>query len=102
VIYYDDGSTYDGPPEDAPGLGVQVIVCQVDGQSKFVVGADFYCWHADDGQWWGADVFGLMDHLQQPGWKRVLFGRTISNADHGRIMARAMEDHGLIVGGLSQ
>jgi hypothetical protein len=91
-LYYDDGSTWEGPVEAAPGLGV-VVVLMTD---FVIVGHDFYCWHADQGRWWGADQAGLWDYLQQPGWKKVLFGRTVSNEQYGRIHARAMRDCGMM------
>ena len=101
-IFYADGSTYssaDGPVEDAPGLGVVVVLIQPDeGESFVIVGHDFYCWHADQGRWWGADQAGLWDYLQRPGWRKVILGRTVSNGDYGRIHAQAMRDAGMIDG----
>ena len=77
-IYYGDGSTYDGDPYDAPGLNVQVcMMSNADhgrySQTRF----DYYVW--SDGEWIGCDIFGLWDYLQQPGPRKVLFGRTLPN-----------------------
>lgn len=102
-IYYDDGSTWadtDGPVEDAPGLGVVVILVE-QAESFVIVGHDFYCWHADQERWWGADQSGVWDYLHRPGWKKVIFGRTVPNEIYGRIHAHAMRDAGMIVGGES-
>jgi hypothetical protein len=105
AVYYDDGSTWtdaDGPVEDTPGLGAVVVLVQPDeGESFVIVGHDFYCWHADQGRWWGADQSGVWDYLHRPGWRKVVFGRTVSNADYGAVHARAMRDAGMIQGGSS-
>lgn len=107
-VYYSDGSTYsdaDGPIQDAPALGVQAIV-QRDpnphGTGRFVVHGggqrpnrvpiDYYCWDDSQGIWAGTDLFGLWDYLQRPGWKRVLFGRTIADETYQRIIMAAGDD----------
>jgi hypothetical protein len=96
MIYYDDGGTYDGPPEHAPGLGVLVVAQHIDGQPSIVYGHDFYWWSGD--RWWGADQAGIWDYLHRPGWRKVIFGRTVSNERFAEVMAQAMRDHGLIEG----
>lgn len=92
-VYYPDGSTFDstqGGPEDAPALGVQATVCSLEGVPITNTRADFYWWEPFG--WVGGDIFGLMQYLQEPGWKRVLFGRTITNARHDEIIAKASHD----------
>lgn len=82
-IYYGSGATYsnlDGPAEEAPALDVIAIVQDFDGRSIIHGGRGNpfigYYWY--DGETWCAgDLFGLWDYLAQPGWKRVIFGRTI-------------------------
>lgn len=90
-IYYGDGSTYDGDPESAPGLGV-VVVAQDDPDvgRMLMCRWDFYCWHGE--QWWGHDLVGLVDCLATPGWNRVLIGRTVSQDDWRRIYEAAESD----------
>lgn len=101
-IYYDDGSIWsseNGSVEETPGLGVVAVLLKPEGSPMIVVGHDFYCWHEDQQRWWGADQSGVWDYLHRPGWKKVLFGRTVSNEQYGRIHAQAMRDAGMIVGG---
>lgn len=95
-IYYDDGSTFssnDGPPEDAPALGV-ICIAQPDPEvgRHIVSGFDYY-WFTYE--WWGGDLFGLFDYLITPGHKTVKFGRTVSNTDFSEIVNRAKTDSGL-------
>lgn len=107
-IYYGDGSTYsdeDGPVEGAPSLNVQAIVQRdpsIHGTGRFVlhgggqrpnrVPVDYYCWDREQGIWLGTDLFGLFDYLQRPGWKRVLFGRTLNDGAYQEIIYKAGED----------
>lgn len=97
-IYYDDGTVRtDEAIETLPGLGVLVIGQIVDGQPQILLKSDFYWYEETEQRWWGADQAGLWDYLQRPGWKKVLFGRTVSNQCFGKAQAQAMRDYGLIV-----
>jgi hypothetical protein len=93
VIYYSDSefSSEDGGPESAPARDVQVIV-QSDEESGWVTqtGTDYYAWIGD--RWQGRDVFGLWDYLTGYGWKRVLFGRMITNEEYDAVMTVALND----------
>lgn len=110
-VYYDDGSTYDGPPEQAPERGVQCIVHKDPMQGRYILmgvqAADperpapspgqfgYYCWHVDEtgrGYWDIHDINGVWDYLASPGWKRVLFGRSIPNEQFLEIHSRADQD----------
>ena len=76
-IFYDDGSTYSGEAYSAPALGVQAIVQDSQEHGRTIVcRVDYYVLRSD-GAWLGVDLFGLWDYLQQPGPRKVLFGRTI-------------------------
>ena len=98
LIYYGDNSIYrgnNGPAHDAPGQNVQVIV-----QSDEITG-----WHSlsghhnywfEDGIWFGGNDFGLFDYLIRPGWKKVIFGRTISNAEFQEICRAAQAEASLL------
>jgi len=97
-IYYADGSTYsdqDGAPEDAPARDVQVVVIS-DRNHGWMTQAltDYYVWDDRGGglRWWGVDLFGLYDYLIEPGYKCVLFGRTIAKQDFNEIFERACAD----------
>ena len=93
-VYYGDLSTYDlgdGPLEDAPTTNVQAIAVGDATVGRFLWSQrDFYWW--DQGQWFGGDVFGLWDYLARPGWRKVLFGRSLVRADFERVMNRALAD----------
>jgi hypothetical protein len=98
-IYYDDGSTFsdeDGGPDEAPALGVQIITVadsslDPDNTGRRVWdGRDYYWW--TDSEWVGGDLFGFYDYLARPGWKRVLFGRTIPARTYIEVRRRALSD----------
>lgn len=89
-IYYGDGSTVDAgtPVEEAPTRDVQLIV-QADpdvGWAMYHM-RDYYVWIGES--WLGVDNFGLWDYLARPGWKRVLFGRTLLRQEFASIYERA-------------
>lgn len=90
-IYYADGSTFDGSPSGAPSLGVVCIVQPDPDVGRHVLSGFDYYWPAD-GAWWGGDLFGLFQYLIEPGLKKVLFGRTISNRAFREILKAACED----------
>ena len=91
-IFYGDDTEYrdsDGPPELAPTRNVQAIVSEdPDTGRRIERQVDFYVWHASRG-WVGVDRFGLYDYLIEPGWKIVLFGRTLSYREYSRLLDRA-------------
>mgnify|MGYP001822894045 CR=1 FL=1 len=95
-IWYDDGSTYsDGPPELAPKRGVQVIAQSDKDCGRTICRSDdFYVYQEYDGVWsfQGVDQFGLYDYLIEPGYKLVLFGRTIGNDEYRSILQCAVND----------
>ena len=81
-VYYSDGTTYcdmDGPIEDAPKRGVIIVASECDLMGrKYDRSTDYYCWF--DYGWRGVDIFGMYDYLTQPGYKVVLFGRTVEDS----------------------
>lgn len=93
-IYYADGSTFDweqGLPAEAPGRGVICIVQPDPDTGRHRVSGFGYYWWRDHG-WFGGDLFGLFDYLQDPGQKVVKFGRTVSNERFREICRRADND----------
>lgn len=75
-------------PDELPALDVQVVAV-----AHPVVGVRLWCakdyyWYEGD-TWIGGDTFGLWDYLSRPGWKRVLFGRTISDTAYETICRAA-------------
>ena len=63
-IFYDDGSSFsneDGEPEDAPGVGAVVIADSVANYTAHRW--DWYYWRPSKGEWWGADIHGLLYQL---------------------------------------
>ena len=92
TIYYSD-QVYEGGPEDAPTRDVQAIVQSAEGVGWAMQHtADYYVWRADLDEWRGTDIFGLWDYLARDGWKKVLFGRTISNDEFNAVYQRAKRD----------
>jgi hypothetical protein len=95
-IYYGDGSHYDsrdGSAFDAPGRNVQMIAGPDPDHGWYMWrSTDFYLYLEAEDRWIGADIFGLWDYLIEPGPKKVLFGRTISNADFQKILIHADND----------
>ena len=66
-IYYSDKPPFDstmGQPEDAPSHGILCIVYPDLEHGRLVMhGWDWYFYHDLEGNWWGADVHGLLDQL---------------------------------------
>ena len=92
-IYYADQEPWQGAVEEAPERGVQAIVQEDPDLGWHALSCcDYYIWIGD--RWLGVDVFGLWDYLASPGWKRVLFGRTIRNEEYVAIYRRALADMG--------
>ena len=89
-IYYGDGTAYDGPVEEAPARNVQLIVQSSQEHGWQALSGDFYVWRP--GHWFAVDHFGLYDYLLEPGWKRVLFGRTLTSEEYNAIWHQAMND----------
>ena len=90
-IYYDGGATYDGEPFAAPAFGV-LVIAETDAEHgrRLIQNADYYCWR--EGRWWEMDFVGLVDYLAQPGPRKVLFGRLVSNEVHQAAFDRAYND----------
>jgi hypothetical protein len=92
-IYYGDGSTYDsrdGAAWNAPARDCQMVAVADPDHGWFLCRSDDFYWYvAASDEWVGGDNFGLWDYLIEPGPKRVLFGRTISNAQFQAIFERA-------------
>lgn len=96
-IYYADGTRYSGSPEDAPGLGVLLIVQRdpksgikeiLHGDGPRVI--DYYWW--EGGMWLGGDVTGMIQYLAFPGWKKVLIGRNIITSQWREVVQEAIDD----------
>lgn len=101
-IYYGDGSIYssdDGPPEDAPGTGLQVIVQLDKDHGRHIVKGgnegrrdDYYWWDFPSETWWVGDYPGFLDYLMQPGVRKVIFGRSIPSDRFAEIYKTAVHD----------
>lgn len=94
-VYYGDGtarSSHEYEPQNLPSRGVQAIV-QPDVANGFrVLTKDYYFWSREDERWYASDSFGLWDYLAQPGWKTVLFGRSITEAEFEAVYRDALND----------
>lgn len=101
-VYYGDGTTVcdlDCSTDRVPALDVQVVL-QYDPVAGWYLQShgDYYVYREGDGLWQACDNMGLWDYLQRPGWKRVLFGRTIRSDDFHDIFQRAISDRNALRG----
>lgn len=96
TIYYGDGLTYDerdGDAYAAPARDVQMVAVADPDHGWYLCRSNDYYWYLSETDvWQGGDVFGLWDYLIEPGPKKVLFGRTVSNAEFEKILMRAYAD----------
>jgi hypothetical protein len=90
-IFYDGNYTCEEDAYNAPSLGV-ICILDCHDFTHLHESADYYVWKFREDGWTGVDLFGLWDYLQMPGYKKVLFGRTISNDDFKRIHEIAYQD----------
>lgn len=94
-IYYQGGATFDsrdGSAFEAPARGVQMIAVADPEHGWYLCRGDHFYWWLPSDSWQGGDIFGLFDYLIEPGVKRVLFGRTVTNAEFSEILQRAQND----------
>lgn len=91
-IYYDDETTFsdlEGTPQDAPSFGVIAVVTPDETVGRIITHKwDWY--YVVDDQWWGSDVYGVLDrmthNLEVTALKQ---GRNVNNAAFRRIMGEA-------------
>lgn len=98
-IYYRGGATYsdaDGPPELAPGTGVLLIVQADPSVGRLILGGQSaYGWHDDRGAeppWDQHDQHGATLYLAEPGWRKLLFGVSVTDAEYRATYQRALAD----------
>lgn len=96
-IYYEDGSTFtnlDGAPEDAPAFGMLMVVQTDPDVGRMIMHAwDWFFWREDDQQWWGADIYGLLDQmLHNKPLKALKQGRNTQTSNYQAILQRAIDD----------
>lgn len=93
-IYYGDRSTVsnlDCSPEQVPKRNVQGILVRDDNVGRRVERqTDNYVWKENG--WVGVDQFGLFDYLIDPGFKIVLFGRTIGYNEYSALIDLMVHD----------
>ena len=98
-IFYADGSTFsneDGRPEDAPGLGVEVIN-QVHEDSHVGAyqqhGGEYYIWYSN--KWWACDELAYFEYIfvdKFPHGKVALRGKMLDNPEYNKIIRIAKVD----------
>ena len=84
-IFYDDDTfvTDSDDIELIPKRGVQGIVVADNTLGRRTEHSnDFYIYVPKRGLWRGVDQFGLFDYMIEPGFKLVLYGRTLSDDDY--------------------
>ena len=96
-IYYSDGSIFDnsmGDPDDAPAFGVICIPQPDELVGRTIMhGWDWYYFIPEDQQWWGSDIYGVLDRLlHRLPVIALLQGRSVSNQIYTQIHDRADKD----------
>ena len=92
-VYYHDRPPYSGDPFEAPAFGVLCIVEPDETSGRHIVSnGDYYGWDWELRRWFPFDYIGMVDYLQRPGPKRVLFGRLVSDEDWTRVYKQADTD----------
>lgn len=96
-IYYSDETTFSsdqGTPQGAPAFGVICIIYPDSLVGRAIMhGWDWYYWVEDDKQWWGSDIYGVLDRLLHNLPLHALKqGRNVSNESYRRIMTAADKD----------
>lgn len=92
-IYYLDGSTYAGDAWSAPAF-YAILVIQKDPEHgrRIVAYTDYIVYDEQNDRWTGMDLVGMMQYMNLPGRKRVLFGYMIDNQKFNEIYKKAEED----------
>lgn len=95
-IYYDDGSVFDssmGSPEDAPPFGFICAIGYDETGARYIMhGWDHYQWDHQGKQWWGMDLFGLIDRLSRNLVTAYKQGRTVTKTHFNEMMNKAHHD----------
>ena len=91
-VYYRDGSTYVGPPENTPIFDVALILAFDRNHGRRVVSnGDFYIW--ESGEWLAVDWWSMVGYMARPGFgKRFLIGVMMPFEDWNEINRIAAED----------
>ena len=89
-IYYDDETTYESDPYEAPSRGV---LCILDAHGEWHIDEnyDYYVWQFREDGWTGVDWFGMLDYLMEKGARKVVFGRTVANDIYNRVKQQALK-----------
>lgn len=99
IIYYGDGSTFVGLPEDAPTQNVQCIAWNDPVRGILNTGRvvlhdwDFYIWTDRADQWIGTNKYhDIIRHVQDGGVRNVIEGKWINRLEYLAIKERAWND----------
>lgn len=90
-VYYRDGSTYVGPPENAPALGVALILAYDQNNGRCVIPpGDYYMWEGKG--WLSGDSDTRLAYINEPGWKKYLVGAMMFFEDWNELNKIANQD----------
>jgi len=89
-VYYRDGSTYVGQPENAPVLGVALVVQFSKEHGREKVRGEYYTWYKD--RWLGCGYDSMISYMNEPGWKKYLVGVMLPQDDWDEINRIAEND----------
>ena len=76
TLYYANGSTFEGNPEDSPKWGLVAIGVPDERLGVAVLAGDYFAFH--DGRWWNHDLIGLIDTLVNGQISVLRVGRYVS------------------------
>jgi hypothetical protein len=92
-VYYENGETFIGRPEDAPYLGVALIVELDENHNKRIVsGGDYYIWNPERMCWISGDVRSMEYYKEVRGWKTHICGVMMHQEDYNNMWRKADKD----------
>ena len=96
AIFYADGRVLttkdiDGDPSNVPARGVVAVVKPSRNGQRVRWGTPYYVYREEHGEFYEASQDAMWFYLSEPGWKRVLFGTYITDAEMEQILLRAKD-----------
>ncbi|MCR4307920.1 MAG: hypothetical protein NUV80_05130, partial [Candidatus Berkelbacteria bacterium] len=92
TLYYADGTTYQGKPEDSPKWGLVAIGRPDDVLGVGVLAGDYFAFHDD--RWWNHDLIGLIDTLVNSQVSVLRVGRYVGEEQFRELVRTIPEKSG--------
>ena len=99
-IYYSDGLFVEdsAPVAEVPSDRVQAILWYDEATSLWLIISKYDRYRWDYGRWFGCEAADVGPYLLRPGWKKVLFGEYLPNAEYEAVMRRVIADRKILNG----